>query len=130
MRFFQGLENTKMKNCCKIGSYECQRIVEYNGVRCGIDACILDVVCALNSAGIETVASCCGHGDESLARIDLRDGRTIRIENHTPIKHRKPFLSAERLRRLTDYVFSRGLVSVRKAARIMDCQVEDITEGL
>lgn len=28
----------------------------------GVDACIAPLVAALNSAGITTVASCCGHG--------------------------------------------------------------------
>lgn len=51
-----------------------------------IDYCIADIVAALNAANLETVASCCGHGDEKLAMVMLADGRVIRIEGHTPNK--------------------------------------------
>lgn len=56
-----------------------QASVPINGkVQC-IDWCIHRVVAALNAGGVETVASCCGHG-EAKGRIDLRDGRTLWIE--------------------------------------------------
>ena len=70
--------------CCPIGSYECQVPIPLNGKVQGIDYCIADIVAALNAAGMQTVASCCGHGDESIARIDLSDGRILRISGHTP----------------------------------------------
>lgn len=41
-----------------------------------VDACIIQLVQALNDAGIETVASCCGHGN-SPGSIVLRDGREL-----------------------------------------------------
>ena len=44
-----------------------------------IDKCIALIVAALNSSGIETIASCCGHGKQK-GRIDLIDGRVLFIE--------------------------------------------------
>jgi hypothetical protein len=46
-------------------------------VRC-IDWCIHHIVAALNAGGVETVASCCGHGKAD-GRIDLADGRVLTI---------------------------------------------------
>jgi hypothetical protein len=43
-----------------------------------IDRCIAPLVKALNRAGIATVACCCGHGHRQ-GRIDLDDGRTLKI---------------------------------------------------
>ncbi len=54
-----------------------------NGREQGIDYCIADIVSALNICGIPTVASCCGHGDETIARIDFTDGRVLRLTGHT-----------------------------------------------
>ena len=42
-----------------------------------IDKCIAPVIKALNDAGIETLESCCGHGQSG--SIDLKDGRRIVI---------------------------------------------------
>lgn len=47
-----------------------------------VDPCIADLVCALNRAGLHTVASCCGHG-KIPGRISLRDGREIWV-NFSP----------------------------------------------
>lgn len=44
-----------------------------------IDSCIADIVHALNSAGIKTRTSCCGH-HRAPGIIDLEDGRRIIIE--------------------------------------------------
>lgn len=44
----------------------------------GIDGCVQPIVKALNAAGLETVASCCGHGKRP-GNIALRDGREIII---------------------------------------------------
>ena len=44
----------------------------------GIDGCVQQIVEALNAAGLETVASCCGHGKRP-GNIALRDGREIII---------------------------------------------------
>jgi len=46
-------------------------------VQC-IDRCLADIVAALNAGGIETVASCCGHGEQT-ARVDFKDGRHIQV---------------------------------------------------
>ena len=43
-----------------------------------IDYCIADIVAALNAAGIETMASCCGHG-KCPGDIILADGRNITV---------------------------------------------------
>lgn len=60
--------------------YPCDRVrtpvVEIGGKPRSIDACIVDLVKALNAAGIETIASCCGHLVR-LGSIILRDGREI-----------------------------------------------------
>lgn len=45
----------------------------------GVDACIADLVQALNSAGIYTANSCCGHG-KAPGVIFLHDGRVLMIE--------------------------------------------------
>lgn len=43
-----------------------------------IDSCIAPIVLALNMAGIQTVASCCGHG-RGPGFIALADGRELVI---------------------------------------------------
>lgn len=45
----------------------------------GVDSCIADLVNALNTAGIYTAQSCCGHGKGD-GRIDLHDGRVLIIK--------------------------------------------------
>ena len=45
----------------------------------GIDSCIAPIVKAIQMAGIDMVASCCGHG-KGPGRIDLADGRVLWIE--------------------------------------------------
>jgi hypothetical protein len=75
----------KPTRCTPAGSYECQVPMPINGRLHGIDYCIADVVAALNAANITTIASCCGHGDESKSRITLADGREICITGHSPI---------------------------------------------
>jgi len=46
--------------------------------RVGIDACIAPLVKALNDGGVETWASCCGHGLEP-GQIMLADGRVLLV---------------------------------------------------
>ena len=43
-----------------------------------VDSCIAPLVRALNDAGIETVASCCGHGNRP-GNIALAGGRELFI---------------------------------------------------
>jgi hypothetical protein len=111
----------KFNKCTPIGEYECQNPMPISGRVHGVDACIADIVAALNAANITTVASCCGHGNESIARIDLSDGRTLRISGHTP-KHEPDAL--------VKYVLDRGLVSARKICKLKGCLLEDITAGI
>ena len=44
----------------------------------GVDACIADIVDALNTAGIYTANCCCGHGKHD-GEIILHDGRVLVI---------------------------------------------------
>jgi len=44
----------------------------------GVDPCIAPLVQALNDAGLQTIASCCGHGHRP-GSIALEDGREILI---------------------------------------------------
>jgi hypothetical protein len=46
------------------------------GVWC--DPCIASLVAALNYGGVETVASCCGHGERN-GSIALADGRELLV---------------------------------------------------
>lgn len=67
-----------------------------NKINSGIDECIKPLVKALNDSGLETIASCCGHGRTN-GNIALRDGREIiiapnyetarKIEKHFPDIH-------------------------------------------
>jgi hypothetical protein len=45
----------------------------------GIDACIADLVEAMESAGLFMRSSCCGHGTQD-GRIELQDGRVLVLE--------------------------------------------------
>jgi len=72
------------RGCTPMGDYRCQTPMPINGRLCSIDYCIADIVAALNAANIPTVMSCCGHGDESIARIDLQDGRSLLVRGHSP----------------------------------------------
>lgn len=49
-----------------------------NEINAGIDECIKPLIKALNDCGLETIASCCGHGDTN-GIIALKDGREIII---------------------------------------------------
>ena len=44
-----------------------------------VDWCIHQIVAALNAGGVETVASCCGHGKQD-GLITLADGRELIIK--------------------------------------------------
>lgn len=67
------------RGCCAAGTYECQVPMAIAGHREDIDACIADIVAALNAANIPTVASCCGHGRRGT--IALADGRELIVAN-------------------------------------------------
>lgn len=62
---------------CKTSpSREAAMVVVKPDVWC--DPCIASLVSALNYGGIETTASCCGHGNND-GSIILADGRTLTI---------------------------------------------------
>ena len=69
------------KECTPMGEYKCQVPMPLKGRRQGIDICIADIVAALNAGNLTTVASCCGHGDDSISSIVLEDGRELKIVN-------------------------------------------------
>lgn len=66
---------------CECGTYRHQIPMPIKGRVRYIDQCIANIVAALNAAGIETVASCCGHGKRP-GSILLEDGREILILWH------------------------------------------------
>lgn len=80
-----------MNNPC--GNNQC------NEINSGIDECIKPLLKALNQCGMETVASCCGHGNTN-GNIALKDGREIiiapnfetarKIEKYFPDIHGNP----------------------------------------
>ena len=59
-----------MNNPC--GNNDC------NKINSGIDKCIQPLIEALNDCGMETIASCCGHGRTN-GNVALRDGRELLI---------------------------------------------------
>lgn len=63
-----------------------------------IDECIQPLVKALNDAGLETVASCCGHGQRPTSII-LKDGRELMI---------LPFEEARKLDKLWPNIHGEG----------------------
>ena len=58
------------------GGREAAMVEAYPGAWC--DPCIAPLVNALNSGGLATVASCCGHGKRP-GKIALTDGRELFI---------------------------------------------------
>jgi hypothetical protein len=74
----------RRRGCTPVGGYLCQVPMPLNGRLQCIDFCIADIVAALNAANIKTVASCCGHGDESKSSVMLEDGRELLVRNHSP----------------------------------------------
>ena len=73
----------KCKRCDTFGgekTYSNQVMIPINGkVQC-IDWCIHHIVSALNAGGVETLACCCGHGNQD-GRIDLADWRVLVIQD-------------------------------------------------
>ncbi len=43
-----------------------------------VDSCIASIVQSLNNSDIQTVASCCGHGNRP-GRVSLADGRELYV---------------------------------------------------
>jgi hypothetical protein len=60
-------------------TFETQVCMPIKGKVQSIDWCIHQIVAALNAGGIETVASCCGHGKID-GNIILADGRMLIIK--------------------------------------------------
>lgn len=67
-------------SCGGTKTYANQACLPIKGRVRGIDWCIHHIVAALNAGGVETVASCCGHGKQD-GRIDLADGRVLIVTN-------------------------------------------------
>ena len=59
-------------------TYANQALLPIRGRVVCVDWCIHHLVAALNAGGVDTTASCCGHGREP-GRIDLADGRVLRV---------------------------------------------------
>lgn len=79
------MNQTNCDRCDTFGgekTYANQACLPINGRVICVDWCIHQIVAALNAAGVETIASCCGHG-KMAGRIDLKDGRVLYV-------HRKP----------------------------------------
>lgn len=70
----------RMRQMCKWGTDA--HVVLPSGKTIAVDSCIADFVDRLNKAGIETVASCCGHGNLPVT-IALADGRWLIVTDRT-----------------------------------------------
>jgi hypothetical protein len=74
-----------MTNCDKCDgpggpkTYANQACLPIRGRIVCVDWCIHHIVAALNAAGLQTVASCCGH-QRMDGRIDLADGRVLLVQ--------------------------------------------------
>lgn len=70
--------NDMHSRCGKMGEYTETVPMPINGRVQSIDRCIAHIVAALNSGGVTTSASCCGHDDTKLyGSITLDDGREL-----------------------------------------------------
>jgi hypothetical protein len=72
---------------CKWGTYQPVEVTVHESIAASgvrhravrkIDACIADLVRALDSSGIIMLGSCCGHG-KAPGQILLADGRSLTI---------------------------------------------------
>lgn len=61
---------------CDHPNREMAMVTVMNGVWC--DPCLVPLIDALNSSGVQTVASCCGHGKRP-GSIALADGRWLMV---------------------------------------------------
>jgi hypothetical protein len=71
---------------CECGAYRHVVCLPLAGTVRTIDACIHKFVAALNAGGVETVASCCGHGKRQ-GVITLEDGRELVIRPYDERNH-------------------------------------------
>lgn len=71
-------KNTGNKRCKRCGRLDEEIMID--GKIVGVDACIADVVIALNNHGIKTVSCCCRHGIDD-GYIMFEDGRKIIIKD-------------------------------------------------
>ena len=86
LAYCRAMANAMSENNCKFcdscggpKTYKNQVPMPIRGKVVFIDACIAVTVAALNAGGVDTVASCCGHG-KSDGRINLYDGRVLIIK--------------------------------------------------
>lgn len=69
------------ETCSHCGSYECSVPMALNGRVHSIDLCLAHIIAALNAGGIETHASCCGHGTQD-GIIVLADGWELVVRKY------------------------------------------------
>lgn len=67
--------------CGSAATYREQVCMPLNGKVSMIDRCIHQIIASLNAGGVNTVACCCGHGDQ-IGSIVLSDGRWFGIFNN------------------------------------------------
>ena len=80
-----GIEHLKPNECCPVGAYACCVPMTVKNKVVYVDLCIADIVAGLNAAGLQTVASCCGHGEKP-GIVSLADGRQLTITKKTQNK--------------------------------------------
>lgn len=81
------VELVRSRGCTPCGSYKCQVPMPLRGRRQDVDVCIADIVAALNAANIQTMASCCGHGEQD-GSVALEDGRELIVRMPNTGSHR------------------------------------------
>jgi len=67
----------KHESCCRVGTESHVVPVKIGDETILVDACVADIVLALNNGGIRTKAACCGHGTDG--NILLEDGRNLEV---------------------------------------------------
>ena len=76
------------ESCSPCGSYECSVPMSLNGRVHSIDLCLAHIIAALNAGGVETRASCCGHGMQD-GSIVLADGRELVVRKYREKKDKQ-----------------------------------------
>ena len=74
------MKSTRAPTMCEWGNTTKIKLMKLQrgSMYADVDACIAQIVQALNNAGIETIASCCGHNRIN-GNIVLGDGRVLEI---------------------------------------------------
>lgn len=135
---------------CKWGTHRLLRVpipaeLSYTGAarwtEKPIDACLADLIEALNLTGILTASSCCGHGSD-IGHIILQDGRTLIVTPAMPKCETADESTIDRLRRLAYDAVAKGeydiatsislltglLIDGKEAQAIKALRVDDFSE--